>query len=183
MSTKKVIEYLEKHKNEMDKTYISILCELLIYTDFNYNVLKHLLKGAHFIIRDNGCFYKKWKKYSKENKSMFKHLSSHSSCKKVYRIGKNKICNINGHINHNYDCLVGKICYSDKLNLKNNINHDDCDTWFQFEKTRLNNIVNKLKHSVDFVHHLFSKKNIGPFGKSNNTQNNPIFLKFKNSKI
>lgn len=174
MSNKKVIDYLEKHKNETDKTCFNMIFQLLVLTNFNYNHLKKLLKGAYFIIEDNGIFYNKWKNYSKYYNSIFKNSSSHKSCKNTYRIGKNKICNINGHINHNYDCVIGKICNSNKNN-----NHKHCNTWFQFEKTRLDSINNKLKHTVDYIQHIFTDKNIGPFGISSNTDINPIILKLK----
>ena len=176
MSVTKVIEYLEKHKKEIDKNCFVMLCQLLLLTNFNYNHLKKLLKGAYFIIKDNGTFYNKWKIYSKHNKNgLFKHSSSHNSCNKSYRIGKNKICNINGHINHKFDCLIGTICCTKY----NNNNHKHCDTWFQFEKTRLNSIGDKLKHSIDYLQHIFTRKNIGPFGKSSYTEKNPIILKLK----
>ncbi len=174
MSNKKVIDYLEKHKNEIDKTCFSMLCHLLVLTNFNYDHLKKLLKGAYFIIEDNGVFYNKWKMYSKHYRSFFKNISSHKSCKKTYRIGKNKICNINGNINHNYDCLIGTTCYLDK-----NSTHKYCNTWFQFEKTRLDSISNTLKHSVEYLQCVITRKNIGPFGKSSNTKNNPVILKLK----
>jgi hypothetical protein len=171
----KVVDYLIRHKDEMGKTSIIMICHLLLLTNFNYEHLKKLLKGAHFIIRDNGKLYNKWKIFAKDKKSMFKHSSSHDSCKKQYRIGKNKICNINGHINHNYDCIIGTNCCNDYI--KNN--HEDCNSWFQFERTRINNVSNALKHSFDYIHHIFTRKNIGPFGNSHHTQNNPIFLKLK----
>lgn len=174
MSKKKVYEYLQKHKDEIDNIYIIIICQLILLTDFEYTHLKKLLKGAHFIIRDNGFFYREWKFFSKNNKSVFKHLSSHYSCNNSFRIGKNKICNINGHFNHNYDCLIGTICCQNNLQ-----KHNMCDTWFQFENTRTNSIVNKINHSIDFVDYFVFRKNIGPFGKSHNTQNNPIILNLK----
>ena len=173
MSNKKIIDYLEKHKKKIDNSCFLMLCQLLLLTNFNYEHLKKLLKGAYFIIKDNGLFYNKWKKYSKCYKSVFKNSYSHNSCKKTYRIGKNKICNINGDINHNYDCLIGTFCIN-----KNNI-HKYCNTWFQFEKTRLDSISNKLKHSVDYLQYVFTGKNIGPFGKSSNTEINPIILNLK----
>jgi hypothetical protein len=148
--------------------------QLLLLTNFNYSHLKQLLKGAYFIIKDNGIFYDKWKKYSNRNKSLFKNYSSHNSCKKTYRIGKNKICNVNGHINHHFDCVIGTICCADEKN-----NHKYCNTWFQFEKTRLNSIKNKFKHSIDYLRHIFTNKNIGPFGKSSNTDKNALILKLK----
>jgi hypothetical protein len=43
MSSNKVFKYLEKHNN-MDTVCNIMLCELLLYTDFNYNDLKKLLK-------------------------------------------------------------------------------------------------------------------------------------------
>lgn len=176
----KVIEYLEKHKNEIDKTCIMMICQLLLLTNFNYNHLKKLLNGAYFIIIDNGLFYDKWKSHSKTiKKSLFQYLSSHNSCKKTYRIGKNKICNINGKNNHNFDCVFGSVCCYKKYKDNKYNDHKYCHTWFQFEKTRLNSIQNKLNHSIDFLQHIFTNKNIGPFGNSSNTENNPIFLKLK----
>lgn len=180
MSTEKVFDYLQKHKDEIDKTYIIIICQLLLLTDFNYNHLKKLLKGAHFIIKDNGLLYTKWKKFSNK-KSFFKNISSHYSCNIPVRIGKNKICNVYGHINHNYDCLIGTICSKNDIHINDN-NHKHCHTWFQFEKSRLNNIIDKINHSIDFLDYFVFRKNIGPFGKSHNTQNNPIILKLKNIK-
>jgi len=170
----KIMDYLEKHKDEMDKTSIIMICQLVIFTNFNYEHLKKLLKGAYFIIHDDGEFYNKWKRFKNNNKYYFKHSSSHQSCKKQQRIGKNKICNINGQINHNYDCIIGTVCCKSDIS-----NHEDCNTWFQFEKTRINNISNTLKHSVDYLHYLISNKNIGPFGKSHHTQDNPVHLKLK----
>lgn len=177
MSKTKVIQYLEKLNNKIDKSCLIMICQLLLLTNFNYNHLKKLLKGAYFIIRDNGVFYNKWKNYSK-NKNLFKHSSSHNSCKKTYRIGKNKICNINGHINHNFDCVIGTVCFTKYKNNSYN-EHKHCDTWFQFEKTRVNSIKNKLKHSIDYLQHFFTGKNIGPFGNSSHTENYPIILKLK----
>jgi len=177
MCSNKVFNYLEKH-NKMDKVCNIILCELLLYTDFNYNDLKKLLKGGYFIIKDNGYLYNKWKKYSKNNDNILKN--SHYSCNKCYRLGKNKIFNINGNINHNYDCIIGTICYDKNLRNDNVLkNHKNCYTWFQFEKTRLNNMINILKHSVDYINYFFFRKNIGPFGNSHNTEKYPIILKFK----
>ena len=148
------------------------MCELLLYTNFNYNDLKKLLKGAYFIVKDNGYLYNKWKKYSKNDNIL--NNSSHYSCNKCFRLGKNKIFNINGNINHNYDCVIGTICYD-----KNLTNHKNCYTWFQFEKTKLNNITNILKHSIDYINYIVFRNNIGPFGNSHNTEKNPIILKFK----
>ena len=168
MSKNRVIEYLEKHKNEMDETFIIMICELVMFTNFDYTQLKKLLKGSYFVIKDEGFFYKRWKKYL-NNDCIFKRFSSHNSCKISYRIGKNKIYNYNGDVNKNYDCLIGNICVDNE--------HKKCDTWFQFEKTRLDNITNKVKHIINFIEHMIHGKNIGPFGKSIHTQNNPIILK------
>lgn len=171
----KVIDYLKKHQDDIDKTCIIMICQLVLLTNFNYDHLRKLMKGAYFIIRDNGSFYHEWKTNSKNIKSIFRHSSSHESCNKTYRVGKNKICNINGNINQNFDCIIGTICCT---NNKHN-SHKECDTWFQFEKTRTTGIKNKLKHSIDYIQHILTNKNIGPFGKSSHTENNPIFLKLK----
>lgn len=173
----KILDYLEKHLNEMDNSFIIMICELILKTNFNYSDMKKLLKGAHFVVKDNGYFYRKWCKQSMRD--IFAHSSSHHSCNKQFRIGKNKICNINGHINHNYDCLIGTICDNKNKIINKNKNHKECHTWFQFEKTRVRgSIINKLKHSFDYIHHVISRKNIGPFGKSQNTDKNPIILDF-----
>ena len=109
-----------------------------------------------------------------KRKDVFKHKSSHYSCHKIHRIGKNVIYSTNGKINKNYDCIIGKICFD-----KNNSKHDDCNSWFQFEKTRTDTTVNRLKHSFDYLKHFVTRKNIGPFGYSKYTDKNPIILNFK----
>jgi hypothetical protein len=173
----KVIDYIDKYKYEMDELFIILLCYLVKYTNFEYNDLKHLLKGANFVIKnDKSFFYNKLKKYC-SRKDTLKNKSSHYSCKKNYRIGKHKIYNTNGKINNNYDCIIGKICFD-----KDNLNHNYCNTWFQFEKTRTDTTINKLKHSFDYVKYIITKQNIGPFGYSKYTYENPIILNFnKNS--
>jgi hypothetical protein len=170
----KIIEYIDKYKYDIDDFFIILLCHLVKYTNFEYKDLKHLLKGAKFVIKnDEGIFYNKLKKYSKK-RDMFKHKSSHYSCHKIHRIGKHTIYNTNGKVNKNYDCVIGKICFD-----KNNKKHDDCNSWFQFEKTRTDTTVNKLKHSFDYLKHLITKQNVGPFGYSRYTDKNPIILNFK----
>jgi len=169
----KVLEYIDKYRDKLDDLFIITICYLTKYTEFNYSNLKQLLKGANFVIEnDNGFFYKKLKIYSNRRGDIFKHKSSHSSCQKIYRIGKHMICDINGNINKNYDCIIGKICHDD------NSKHELCNSWFQFEKTRTDTIMNKLKHSFDYVKHVITKRNIGPFGYSRHTANNPIILHF-----
>lgn len=170
----KIIEYIENYKDKLDELFIITICYLIKYTDFTYENLKQLLKGANFVIKnDNGFFYNKLKIYSNRRKDIFKHKSSHYSCQKIHRIGKNKIYDTNGKINKNYDCIIGKICI-DKYTSK----HDSCDSWFQFEKTRTDTTINKLKHSFDYLKHVVTKRNIGPFGYSKYTENNPITLQF-----
>lgn len=174
----KILEYIEKYEHSLDKLYIIILCYLVKYTDFDYTDLKKLLKGANFIIKnDNGFFYNKLKDYSNRRTDKFKNKSSHYSCAKIHRIGKHKIYSTNGHVNNNYDCIIGKICVDKHIS-----KHESCNSWFQFEKTRTDTTLNKLKHSFDYVKYFITKRNIGPFGYSKNTQNNPIILHFNKNR-
>ena len=174
----KILEYIQKYEDKLDKLYIIILCYLIKYTDFDYNDLKQLLKGAYFVIEnDNGFFYNELKGYSNRRKDSFKHKSSHCSCKKIHRIGKHIICNTNGSTNRNYDCIIGKKCIHKRKSYSNS-KHEICNTWIQFEKTRTDTLLNKIKHSFDFIKHSITKYNIGPFGYSKNTENKPIILQF-----
>jgi hypothetical protein len=174
----KILEYIEKYKYELDKLYIIILCYLVKYTEFDYDDLKQLLKGAYFLIEnDNGFFYNKLKEYSNRRKDNLKHKSSHYSCRKIHRIGKYKIYSTNGHINKNYDCIIGKICM-DKGGSTIEKRHELCNSWIQFEKTRTDTTFNKIKHSFDYIKHRITNHNVGPFGYSKNTENKPIILHF-----
>lgn len=175
----KILEYIENYKDKLDKLYIIILCYLVKYTEFDYNDLKQLLKGAYFVIEnDNGFFYNKLKEYSDRRKDNLKHKSSHYSCKKIYRIGKHTIYSTNGHVNKNYDCIIGKMCNIYKREKNSNSKHEMCNSWIQFEKTRTDTAFNKIKHSFDYVKYCITNQNVGPFGYSKNTQNKPIILHF-----
>jgi len=176
----KILEHIDKYKDKIDKLFIIIICYLVKYTEFDYNDFKQLLKGAFFIIKnDNGFFYEKLKIYSNRRKDCFRNKSSHNSCQKIHRIGKHFIYDINGKINKNYDCLIGKKCSVKHYSIsKDKYNHDNCNSWFQFEKTRTDTSLNKLKHSFDYVKYFITKRNIGPFGYSKYTENNPIILNF-----
>lgn len=176
----KVLEYIDKYKDKIDKLFIITVCYLVKYTEFNYKDLKQLLKGAHFVIKnDNGFFYEKLKIYSNRRKDCLRYKSSHNSCQKIHRIGKYVIYDINGNTNKNYDCIIGKICPVKYRSIsKDKHNHENCNSWFQFEKTRTDTNLNKLKHSFDYVKYIITKRNIGPFGYSKNTENNPIILNF-----
>jgi hypothetical protein len=170
----KILEYIEKYKHKLDKLYIIILCYLIKYTEFDYDNLKQLLKGANFVIEnDNGFFYNKLKTYSNRRKDNLKHKSSHYSCTKIHRVGKHTIYSTNGHVNENYDCIIGKVCINKGLS-----KHELCNSWIQFEKTRTDTTLNKIKHSFDYVKYIVTKKNIGPFGYSKHTNSNPIILNF-----
>lgn len=172
-TNKDTIDYLIKHKKKLDNIYILIICNLIIYTDFNYKYLKELLRGGHFIIKgDNGKMYDIFKKISNcKSNTNFRNISSHVSCEDIVRVGKNMICDIDGKENKNFDCLIGKICDNKKKG------HNNCNTWFQFEKTRIDGLINKINHSIDYIRYIIIRKNIGPFGNSKYTDKNPIKLK------
>jgi hypothetical protein len=175
-SYNKLLKYINTHNSTIDETFKLIIIDLLTETNFNYNIFKKILKGAYIIINDNGLFYKKWVLYHKLNllkqkKELISFNSSHKSCSDQYRLGKGIIYDINDDITNNYDLLIGTI--SKDTNCKK------LNTWFQLEKSRLDTFFNTLEHVYNYFTYLINNRNIGPFGESAHTEENPIILTLK----
>jgi len=172
-SYNKLLKYINTHNSTIDETFKLIIIDLLTETNFDYNIFKKILKGAYIIINDSGFFYKKWVLYHKKNlqkqkKELISFNSSHKSCSSQYRLGNGIIYDINNNITNNYDLLIGTI--------NKNSNCKKPNTWFQLEKARLDSFYNILEHTYNYFTYLINNRNIGPFGESSHTEENPIIL-------
>ena len=137
------------------------------------------------MIKDNGTFYKKWIKYHKQtlrnnNKILepilngFFNSSSHYSCHNQYRLGNGIIYDTNNNLTNTYDLLIGTSCLHKRLICNNK---KKCHTWFQLERSRLSTLYNTITHGFDYINYIINRRNIGPFGESEHTEdNNPIIL-------
>jgi hypothetical protein len=173
-SYNKLIKYINTHNSTIDETFKLIIIDLLTETNFDYCIFKKILKGAYIIINDGGFFYKKWVLYHKINlkkqeKELSTFYSTHASCSCQYRLGNGIIYDTNNDVTNNYDLLIGTI--SNKCKLPN--------TWFQLEKSRLDSLYNTVEHIYNCITYMINNKNIGPFGESSHTEENPIILKLK----
>jgi hypothetical protein len=172
-SYNKLLKYINKHNSTIDETFKLIIIDLLTETNFDYNIFKKILKGAYIIINDSGFFYKKWVLYHKINlqkqkKELISFNSSHRSCSYQYRLGNGIIYDTNNDVTNNYDLLIGTINKNSNCNKPN--------TWFQLEKARLDSFYNILEHTYNYFTYLINNRNIGPFGESSHTEQNPIIL-------
>ena len=187
-SYNKIIKYLTRHHKTIDDTFKMIIIDLLTNTNFDYNIFKKILHGAHIIIKDNGLFYKKWILYHKERErkkgnkvepilanfsglQMIFNQSSHNSCDNQYRLGSGIIYGLNDEITNLYDLLIGTV--KNNGNMCKRKNH----TWFQLERTRISTFTSSLQHVYDYIQYVMHGRNIGPFGESEHTETNePIVL-------
>ena len=171
-SYNKLMKYINTHHSTIDETFKLIIIDLLTETNFDYNIFKKILKGAYIIINDSGFFYKKWilyhkKKLEKLKKELISFNSSHKSCSYQYRLGNGIIYDTNNDVTNNYDLLIGTI---------NNNSNKKPNTWFQLEKSRLDSFYNTIEHIYDYITYMINNRNIGPFGESAHTEENPIIL-------
>ena len=172
---KNYLIFLYKNQKKLNISLI-IICFLKALYNFTYLErfdLEEIFNGAYCIIKnDGGVIYNVFKKYC-YRKCLYLETSLHKSrdigaCGGV-RLGSGSIY-FNGINSETYDLLLGL----DK----------NGDTWFQFEKSRIDTIYNSFIHINFMFVYLLGKfincsENIGPFGYSKNTSKNPLILKFR----
>lgn len=117
------------------------------------NFLADILKGAHVHVIDEGAFYAKWSQMNAKAR-----ISSHRSKIDSIQYG------ISGPWIH--EILFGVVDY------------EDADaTFFQLENSPYGReIINSIKHIMDYLKYKVRGKNQGPYGESEHKDNNPIFL-------
>ena len=120
-----------------------------------YKLLEAMLKGANFKLQDDGALYKRLRDtYKTDIKS---RISSHKSCQPQYALSGPAI----------KEALFG--VSKDK--------HGNKSTWIQFERHTNKNIIDFILHMLDYVIYKITKKNVGPYGLSEHTEQNPYIIK------
>ncbi len=120
----------------------------------NPSLFQKVLNGAHVRVLDNGFLYFKWE----ELESARARISSHPSIPGSSQYG------IVGPISH--EILFGIVEID-----------GDILTFFQFENTPWDSsLKNMVWHSMDAIQYLITGKNIGPYGRSEHTDKNPLLF-------
>ncbi len=120
----------------------------------NPSLFQKVLNGAHVRVFDNGYLYFKWE----ELESARKRISSHPSIPESFQYG------IVGPISH--EILFGIVEVD-----------GDILTFFQFENTPWDSsLKNMVWHTMDAIQYLITGKNIGPYGRSEHTDKNPLLF-------
>lgn len=119
-----------------------------------YLILEEMLKGGHVQLDDNGQFYDELVRSFKS--SLSERISSHHSVQQQYSLSYPIVKEV----------LFGVT--EDKDGNKR--------TWIQFEKHNTKTLINLIMHIVDFIRYKWTGKNIGPFGSSEHTDENPLVI-------
>ena len=131
--------------------------------DFNHNphltinTLEEMLKGGHLKFVDDGSLYNELVATFQE--CLYERTSSHESCTQQYSFSGPVVKEV----------LFG-VSYDEDGNL---------NTWLQFEKHNTRNIFNLILHLLDYIVHKFTGQNVGPYGLSDYTEDNPLVVSVK----
>lgn len=149
---------------EYDTSYLEVNFVLKLIAklrvDFNHgtyltsNTLEEMLKGGHLKFKDEGSFYREL--VTRFNNNLHKRTSSHNSCEQQYSFS---------------GPVVKEVLFGVSVDKDGNQT-----TWIQFEKHNTRNIINLILHLWDYLVHKFTGKNVGPFGLSDHTEDNPLVL-------
>lgn len=159
-SINKILEHKELiHTSHLEIEFVLILIAKL-RLDFQKNsiftkdVLEEMLKGGHLKFQDNGTLYNELA--VEFNSNLQKRFSSHNSIGQQYSLS---------------GPVIKEILFGVSEDKEGNRT-----TWIQFERHHTKTIVELILHLVDYVMHKWTGKNIGPFGASNHTEQNPIIV-------
>ncbi|PJD92751.1 MAG: hypothetical protein CK424_03995 [Legionella sp.] len=124
-------------------------------TIFTKAILEEMLKGGHIQFEDDGAFYEELLLNFKEH--LQTRSSSHQSCKQQYSFSGPVV----------KELLMG---VSNKNGRKT--------TWIQLEKNNTKTIIDFILHIIDYLQYKLTGKNIGPYGSSKHTDQNPLIIAF-----
>lgn len=155
-----------RNKKTVDKQIYNFLKILIMKSNVETRAFDQILRGAFVILQDNGAVYEQFKKYGRPvdyvNYGPVKvYPSSHWSAASQYRLGKGEIFDKEGNKNTTFDLLVGTSILPD---------FQGC-TWFQFENSRIETVLQMVLHVKDFLKYVGTDSgNIGAFGNSPYTE-------------
>jgi hypothetical protein len=173
-----LIKDLYKRATPNEKILINHMLELFETED---HVINFFL-GAHIELHgDNGEHYKAWAElFSKQtiaesNRGLKNRSSSHDSLHKQYSISGN---------------VISEALFGTRLKNKNDL-ESEIYTWIQLERhpvaeTRqiirsssreiLTGLGNFVMHAVDYIDYSWTGQNIGPLGRTDFTEANPLII-------
>ena len=126
--------------------------EFNLKSEITEDVLEEMLKGGHLKLHDNGTLYDEL--LVNFNTKLKKRSSSHDSICQQYSLSGPVLREV----------LIG--ASKDEQGNK--------ATWIQFERHHTKSIIQIILHLLDYLQHKLTGKNIGPFGTSEHTEQNPI---------
>lgn len=154
-----------EHGSHQDTSYSEINFILMLISklrlDFNKdenstsNTLEEMLKGGHLKLNDHGEFYHEL--LTEFRCTLHKRKSSHQSTVQQYSFSGPVLKEV----------LLG--VSEDQSGEKS--------TWIQFERHHTKTIIDFILHVFDYIKYLLTGKNIGPYGSSNHTENNPMIIR------
>ncbi|CEG56136.1 hypothetical protein [Legionella fallonii] len=156
---KLIHEGLEFYTPHIEINFILRLISKLRH-DFEQNphatmeLLEEMLKGGHLKLVDDGSLYNELVATFQE--CLHERSSSHESSAQQYSFS---------------GPVVKEVLFGVSYDENGNRN-----TWIQFEKHNTRNIFNLILHLLDYIVHKFTGKNVGPFGLSEYTEQNPLVL-------
>jgi len=156
----KLIEQGEhSHTSHLEINFVlKLIAKLRL--DFNQNsvftsdILDELLKGGHLKFKDDGLFYTELTYAFGEN--IQERYSSHNSCVTQYSFS---------------GPIVKEVLFGISVD-----NDGNKTTWIQFEKHNTKTIIELILHIFDYIMHKWTGQNIGPYGSSDYTENNPLVV-------
>jgi len=127
-------------------------------------LLFHMFSGAHLVFYDNGELYERLITHVP---NLRQRRSSHTSNTQSYAFfGKSS-----------RECLFATRELTDEEKIAHP--HASQMTWVQFERSGTHSFWELLKHMIDYLLYLLTKKNIGPLGRSQHTDANPFIVDFQ----
>lgn len=150
-------EHIQTSYTEID-LLLQILAHLRLNLkqekQFTFEVLEELVKGGHLKFDDGGLFYNELVRHF--GSDIKKRTSSHHSCVQQYSIS---------------GPVVKEVLFGVSVDTDGNKT-----TWIQFENHSMDSILELILHLFDYLMHKVTGKNIGPYGRSDFTEKNPLVV-------
>ncbi len=159
-----IIQFIEKSGEFSSTSHLEIdftlrlICKLRTHFNqdsiFTTEALEEILKGGHIKFEDNGSFYNEL--VEEFNTNLQPRISSHKSSAQQFS-------------------LSGPVIKEVLFGVTVDGNGKE-KTWMQFEKNNTKTLLNLILHLFDYIKHKLTGKNIGPYGDSVFTENNPFII-------